>query len=97
MKGSKKMNSTIIATRKYNKEQYTFILNTPSFEGEKGACGIEIKPYIIVKAPDNCFGYDDTFIYNDAKNTGYFLHRYHPNWIITKIITVCSKLSEKHL
>lgn len=91
------MTSTVIATRKYNKESYNFILNLPSFEGEKGVCGIEIKPYITVEAPENAFGYTDTFLYNDANNSGYFMHRYHPQWIINKIIDTCGKLAEKYI
>lgn len=91
------MTSTVIATRKYNKESYNFILNLPSFEGEKGVCGIEIKPYITVKAPENALGYTDTFLYNDAKNSGYFMHRYHPQWIINKVIDTCGKLAEKYI
>ena len=91
------MTSTILTTRKYNKEVYKFILNAPDFEGEKGVCGIEIKPYITVEAPENCLGYHDTFIYNDAKNSGYFMHRYHAKWIIDKIINTCGKLAEKYL
>lgn len=91
------MKSINIATRKYNKESYNFILNLPSYEGEKGVCGIEIKPYITVESPENCLGYEDTFIYNNTEKNGYFLHRYHPQWIINKIINTCSKLSEKYL
>ena len=91
------MKYEVIATRKYNKEVYNFVLNLPSFKGEKGICGIEIKPYITVEAPENCFGYNDTFFYDDAKKSGYFMHRYHPQWIINKIINTCGKLAEKYI
>ena len=91
------MMSTIIATRKYNKESYNFILHLPSFEGERGVCGIELKPYITVETPENCLGYTDTFFYNDIKNSGYYSHREHPQWITNKIINVCGKLAEKYL
>ena len=79
------------ATRKYQKELYTFVLNLPSFEGEKGCCNVEISPYITVDTPENWCGYNDTFMYNSITKNGYYLHRVHPNWITKKIIEVCNR------
>ena len=77
------MFTTLICTRKYNKEEYKFYLNEPSYVGEKGVCGIEIEPYVSVETPKNCFGYSDTVLLNRGK--AYTLERYLPLWILKKI------------
>ena len=77
------MFTTLICTRKYNKEEYKFYLHEPSYVGEKGCCGVEIAPYIHVETPENCFGYSDTVLLND--NNAYTLHRYLQPWILKKI------------
>ena len=39
-KGDKAMTKELIATRKYNGETYSFYMNKPEYQGEKGCCGI---------------------------------------------------------
>ena len=77
------MKTTLICTRKYNKEDYKFFLNEPEYAGEKGVCGIEIEPYVSVKTPENCFGYSDTVLLNKGK--AYTLNRYLPRWILKRV------------
>ena len=77
------MKTTLVCTRKYNKEDYKFFLNEPEYVGEKGVCGIEIEPYVSVETPENCFGYSDTVLLNKGK--AYTLNRYLPRWILKKI------------
>ena len=77
------MKTTLVCTRKFNKEEYKFYLNEPEYVGEKGVCGIEIKPYVSVETPENCFGYSDTVLMNNGK--AYTLNRYLPLWILKKI------------
>lgn len=89
------MKEIVIATRKYQKETYTFILSLPEYRGETGCLGIEIKPYMSVETPKNAFGYTDTFLYDERTNSGYFLHRKHPAWIRKKIIDTCKQLFDK--
>lgn len=77
------MFTTLVCTRKYNKEVYKFYLNEPSYVGEKGICGIELEPYVSVETPENYFGYSDTILLNRGK--AYTLERYLPRWILKKI------------
>ena len=77
------MKTTLVCTRKYNKEEYKFYLNEPEYVGERGVCGIEIEPYVSVETPENAFGYSDTVLMNNGK--AYTLYRYLPLWILKKI------------
>lgn len=77
------MFTTLICTRKYNKEEYKFYLNESSYIGEKGVCGIELEPYVSVETPANAFGYTDTVLLNHGK--AYTLERYLPRWILKKL------------
>ena len=77
------MKTTLVCTRKYNKEEYKFYLHEPDYVGEKGICGIEITPYVSVETPENCFGYSDTVLMSNSK--AYTLNRYLPLWILKKI------------
>lgn len=77
------MKTTLVCTRKYNKEEYKFFLNEPEYEGELGVCGIEIEPYVHVETPENGFGYSDTVLTRNGE--AYTLHRYLPRWILKKI------------
>ena len=77
------MKTTLICTRKFNKEEYKFYLNEPEYIGERGVCGIEIEPYVSVETPENCFGYSDTVLINNGM--AYTLHRYLQKWILKKI------------
>ena len=77
------MKTTLVCTRKYNKEEYRFYLNEPDYVGELGVCGIEIEPYVSVETPENAFGYTDTVLLNRGK--AYTLERYLPLWILKKI------------
>ena len=61
-----------IETRKIYGESYEFMLKLPSYEGEKGVCGIEITPYIECETPENGFGYNDFFIYQPETGYGSF-------------------------
>ena len=78
------MKTTLVCTRKYNKEEYKFYLNEPSYVGEKGIFNVEIKPYVSVETPENCFGYSDTILFNNH-GKAYTLERYLPRWILKKI------------
>lgn len=77
------MKTTLVCTRKYNKEEYKFYLDEPEYVSEKGVCGIEIAPYVWVETPENGFGYSDTVLMYD--DMAYTLHRYLPRWILKKI------------
>jgi len=81
----------LFKTRKFEDETYKFYMHLPEYDGEKGICGIEITPYITVDTPENAFGYEDTFFYNEQTKSGYFADRCHPAWIKRKIIEVCNK------
>ena len=89
------METIEVAKRRYNKEDYIFTLELPSYPGEKGCIGIELTPHICVITPKNCCGYNDYFHYNEVRNDGYFSYRYHPAWIKRKIIDVCYKNFDK--
>ena len=86
------MKTTLVCTRKYNKEEYRFYLNKPDYVGEKGICGIEITPYVSVETPENAFGYSDTVLMSHGK--AYTLHRYLPLWILKKIEQKMLKIME---
>jgi hypothetical protein len=82
------MNKTLLFTRKYNKETYSFYLNSPSYAGEVGILGIEITPYISCITPDNGFGYTDTVLLNtniSGDKVAYTLNRGLTPWILKKI------------
>ena len=78
------MKTTLICTRKYNKEEYKFFLNEPEYVGELGIFGYELEPYISVETPANAFGYTDTVLISCA-GTAYTQYRYLPHWILKKI------------
>ena len=77
------MKTTLVCTKKYNKEEYKFFLNEPEYEGEKGILGMEIKPYVSVTTPENDFGYSDMILLSHGK--AYTLHRPLPKSILEKI------------
>lgn len=77
------MKTTLVYTRKFNKEEYKFYLNEPEYVGEKGICGVEIEPYVSVETPENGFGYSDTVLLNHGK--AYTLERYLPRWILNRL------------
>lgn len=77
------MITTLVCIRKYNKEEYKFFLNEPSYVGEKEVFGIELEPYVSVSTPENCFGYSDTVLLNHGK--AYTLERYLPRWILNRL------------
>lgn len=77
------MKTTLVCTRKYNKEEYKFYLNEPDYVGELGVCGIEIEPYVSVETPENGFGYSDTVLISNG--VAYTLYRYLPRWILKKL------------
>lgn len=77
------MKTTLVCTRRYNKEDYKFFLNEPDYVGEKGICGIEVTPYVSVETPENGFGYSDTVLMSNGN--AYTIHRYLPLWILKKI------------
>lgn len=102
------MNKELIQTRKYNGEEYKFYLISPSYDGELGCLGVELRPYIQVLTPQNDFGYEDIIQLNTVRsydNSGVFIgyrpivtttYRYLPNWILKgiqkQIITLYNKL-----
>ena len=88
------MKTTLICTRKFNKEEYKFYLNEPECVGENGVCGIELEPYVSVETPENCFGYSDTVLMNNGN--AYTLHRYLPLWILKKIAKKMNDIMEVH-
>lgn len=87
------MTTTLVCTRKYNKEEYKFYLNEPSYIGEKGIFNVEIEPYVSVDTPANCFGYSDTVLLN--RGSAYTLERYLPRWILKKIEKKMIDIMEK--
>lgn len=86
------MKTTLVCTRKYDKEEYKFYLNEPDYAGEKGCCGIEITPYVSVETPENGFGYTDTVLMQHGE--AYSLYRYLPKWILKKISEKMIKIME---
>lgn len=89
------MKTTLVCTRKYNKEDYKFYLHEPDYVGEKGICGIEVTPYVSVETPENGFGYSDTVLMNNGQ--AYTIHRYLPFWILKKIEKKMKEIMEIHL
>ena len=79
------MKTTLVCTRKYNKEEYKFFLNEPEYEYEKGVCGAYIEPYVSVETPQNGFGYSDTVLISNSDGMAYTQYRYLPPWILKKI------------
>lgn len=93
------MKTTLIKTRKINNEEYNFFLNSPDYTGEVGVLGIELTPYISVKTPVNCFGYDDTILLNTdytGVKKAYTLHRYLTPWILKTIEKTMILLEKKY-
>lgn len=90
------MEHTIIKTRKFNKENYTFILHKPEYKGELGCCGIPLDPYITVTTPTNSFGYCDSVLFN-SNDEAYTLNRYLQPWILKAIKKEYLKLKAKHM
>lgn len=86
------MKKTLLKTRKFNGEEYKFFLNEPEFTGEKGICGIEIIPYIEIETPKNCFGYNDTVLFNNG--IPYTLNRYLQPWILKQLKIQADKLKK---
>jgi hypothetical protein len=78
------MKTTLIKTRRFNKETYYIYLHQPSFTGESGCLGIDLESYVTVETPENCFGYPDTVHFNSF-GYGYCLHRLLPNWIMREL------------
>lgn len=86
------MKTTLVCTRKYNKEEYKFYLNEPEYEGERGVCGLKIAPYVSVETPENCFGYSDTILLNGR--VAYSLYRYFPKWILNRVSKKMQEIME---
>lgn len=91
------MTKELIKTRKIDNGLYNFFLNKPSYLGETGCCGIEIEPYITIETPENCFGYNDTLLYDNRNGVLYTLHRYLPKWIKNQLLKTYLILSKKYL
>ena len=89
------MKTTLVCTRRYNKEDYKFYLHEPDYVGEKGICGIEVTPYVSVETPENGFGYSDTVLMNNGQ--AYTIRRYLPFWILKKIEKKMKEIMEIHL
>lgn len=68
----------LLFTRKYNKEEYRFIMTTMISWGDG-----KPKKYLSVETPANCFGYHDYVIFNNGN--AYTLYRYLQPWILKKI------------
>ena len=71
------METTLLFTRRYEKEIYKFYLNKGV-----GCFGIDSE-YVSVETPENAFGYPDTVLFSRGKP--YTLHRYLAPWIMRKI------------
>ena len=77
------MTKTYLYSRKHDKEEYKFFL----VNDKSWLSGKEYQ-YIMVEAPENCFGYPD-YIHLTERN-GVILgasgtHRYHPKWILDRL------------
>lgn len=68
----------LLFTRKYNKEEYRFFLETM-------ISWVDGKPkkYLSVETPENCFGYPDYVHFSNGD--AYTLHRYLQPWILKRI------------
>ena len=82
-----------IGTRKIYGETYTFYLNSPEFEGEKGICGVEIVPYISIETPENCFGYNDTVLFSFG--VPYTLNRPLSRHVLSELTKTAKRLAKK--
>lgn len=94
--------------RKHNGEEYKFYYISPSYEGETGVLGQEIRPYIEVETPENGFGYPNLIVLDrqwrfnsDGKFDGYervpVVHHRHENRSLLKKITKQILTLEKKL
>jgi hypothetical protein len=88
------MTTTLLFTRKFNKEEYKFFINEPEYVGEKGVCGIEIEPYVHVETPENGFGYVDTILMQNGQ--AYTLHRYLQPWILKRIEKIMKQIQDSY-
>lgn len=88
------MTTTLLFTRKFNKEEYKFFINEPEYVGEKGVCGIEITPYVSVETPDNGLGYTDTVLMDNGR--AYTLNRYLQPWILKRIEKIMKRVQDSY-
>ena len=72
-------------SRKYEGEVYYFRL----YIGET-------TDRFVVASPPNCWGYEDTYLYDCKRKCGFWSWRYHPRWITKRIRAVCDRLYEKY-
>ena len=89
------MNTVLIKTRKFNKEVYKFYACTPSYAGETGILGLELQPYVLCKTPENCFGYEDTVLYDSLHRFAYTTERHLTPWILREVEKELEKLHYK--
>ena len=87
------MKVEVLGTRKIYGETYTFYLNAPEFEGEKGICGVEIEPHISIETPENCFGYNDTVLFNYG--VPYTLNRRLGRHVLSELTKTAKRLAKK--
>ena len=88
------MKTTLLFTRKFNKEEYRFFINEPEYVGEKGVLGMEIAPYVHVETPDNGLGYTDTVLMQNGQ--AYTLHRYLQPWILKRIEKIMKQIQNSY-
>lgn len=88
------MTTTLLFTRKFNKEEYKFFINEPEYVGEKGVLGMEIAPYVHVETPNNGFGYADTVLMQNGQ--AYTLHRYLQPWILKRIEKIMKQIQDSY-
>lgn len=70
------MKTELVFTRKHKGEEYEFYTCIPEYAGEKGCLDVELKPYIKVKTPKNCFGYSDYILLQSISiydENGYYI------------------------
>lgn len=91
------MTNKIIKVRRIQKENYTFILHLPDYIGEVGILGLEVNPYISIQTPENCFGYNDTVLYDIPSKQLYTLNRHLQPWIKKELLKTYKILEEKYL
>ena len=87
----------VVGTRKYQGEVYTYVMEIPAYDGEKGCLGLEESPKIMCITPENWCGYTDTYLYDNIRKCGHFLHRHHPAWIARKIAETCERLYNRYI
>lgn len=94
------MQQKLIKTRKIDGEEYKFILELPSTNGEKGCLGLEIDPTIFVITPENSFGYTDIARFYKYKFTGVIgcstQERYLQKWIKKELVKTYTSLAKKY-